>query len=144
MTSPAQQRLCTFAVGGLRLAVPVEDVVEVVRDQHVVVVPHAPAAVLGILNLRGRIVPVLDARLRLGLDPRSEGAPCAHLIVIDSDELVSLVVDAEGDVVVVDPAAAEAVPETVAPDLRRLASAAYQLDDALLLVLDPRLLLTPA
>lgn len=144
MTSPAPQRLCTFAVGGLRLAVPVADVVEVVRGQRVVHVPHAPEAVLGILNLRGRIVPVLDARLRLGLEPRDPAASCAHVIVSDDDELVSLVVDREGDVVVVDPAAGEAVPETVAPDLRRLATTAYQLDGALLLVLDPRLVLTPA
>lgn len=144
MTSPEQLRLCTFAVGGLRLAVPVEDVVEVVRDQRVVHVPHAPVAVLGILNLRGRIVPVLDARLRLGLEARAADAPCAHVIVTDDDELVSLVVDREGDVVVVDPAAGEAVPETVAADLRRLTRVAYQLDDALLLVLDPRLVLTPA
>ena len=144
MTGPTQQRLCTFAVGGLHLALHVEDVVEVVRDQHVVHVPHAPAAVLGMVNLRGRIVPVLDARLRLGLEPRDPGAPCTHLIVADDDELVSLVVDLEGDVVVVDEASGEAVPETVAPELRRLTSVAHQLDDGLLLVLDPRLVLTPA
>jgi two-component system chemotaxis sensor kinase CheA len=67
----SSDRLCTFAVAGLRLGIPVGDVVEVVRGEQVTPVPLAPAAVAGVLNLRGRIVPVLDARLRLGLPARS-------------------------------------------------------------------------
>lgn len=134
-------RLCTFAVGGLRLGLPVEDVVEVVRGEPVTPVPLAPATVAGLLNLRGRIVPVLDARARLGLPPRSDGQESAHVVLDLDGEHVSLIVDREGDVVEVLPEERQDVPETVDPHLRRLSTAAYQREGALLLVLDPRLVL---
>jgi purine-binding chemotaxis protein CheW len=140
----SSDRLCTFAVGGLRLGIPVEDVVEVVRGEHVTPVPLAPAAVAGVLNLRGRIVPVLDARLRLGLPPRDPDEESAHVVLDVVGEHVSLVVDREGDVVQVHPQERQDVPETVDPRIRRLCTAAYQREDALLLVLDPRLVLALA
>jgi purine-binding chemotaxis protein CheW len=139
--SGADVQLCTFAVGGLLLALPVRDVVEVVRGQDLTPVPLAPASVVGLLNLRGRIVPAVDARLRLGLPPREPGAASAHVVVGLPDEQVSLVVDDTSDVVTVRSADREAVPETVAHDLRRLSTSSYQRAGGLLLVLDPALVL---
>lgn len=136
-----EELLCTFDVGRLRLALPVRDVTEVVRGERVVGVPLAPGAVVGLLNLRGRIVPVVDARLRLGLPARTSSVEAAHVVVELDGELASLVVDREGDVVDVAQTERQEVPETVDPDIRRLCTAAYQRVDALLLVLDPRLVL---
>ncbi len=144
MSAALAHRLCTFTVGGLHLALPVADVVEVVRGQHVTEVPLAPGAMVGLLNLRGRIVPVLDARLRLGMPPREHDTDVAHVIVELDDEHISLVVDREGDVVEVADGEGEDVPETVDHEIRRLCTAAHQRAGALLLVLDPRLVLTVA
>ena len=135
-------RFCTFVVGNLLLGLPVEDVVEVVQDEQLTSVPLAPEAVLGLLNLRGRIVPAVDARTRLGVDPRGDGAVPVHVIVRTEDEQISLVVDATGDVVTLALATREDVPETVDPEIRKLLTSSYQLVGALLLVLDPHLVLT--
>lgn len=135
-------RFCTFVVGNLLLGLPVEDVVEVVQDEQLTVAPLAPPAVLGLLNLRGRIVPAVDARSRLGVEPRQDDALPVHVIVRTEDEQVSLVVDATGDVVTLALATREDVPETVDPEIRKLLSSSYQLVGALLLVLDPHLVLT--
>ena len=135
-------RLCTFVVGNLLLGLPVEDVVEVVQAEQLTVVPLAPPAVLGLLNLRGRIVPAVDARSRLGVERRLGDALPVHVIVRTDDEQVSLVVDATGDVVTLALATREDVPETVAPEIRKFLTSSYQLVGALLLVLDPHLVLT--
>lgn len=135
-------RLCTFAVGNLLLGLPVEDVAEVVRGGVVTVVPLAPPAVTGLLNLRGRIVPVVDARLRFGLDPRGPDQEPTHVIVRTPGEHISLAVDRASDVVAVSPADREDVPETVSPEIRRLLTSSYQRSGALLLILDPALVLT--
>lgn len=135
-------QLCTFVVGGLLLGLPVADLAEVVQGEEVTPVPLAPPAVVGLLNLRGRIVPAVDARCRLGLPPRPGGEAGTHLVLRAGGEQVSLVVDRTSDVVVVPGTDREDVPDTVAPEIRRLVVASYQRSDGLLLVLDPVLVLS--
>ena len=132
-------RYCTFAVGELLVGIEVERVSEVLLDPDVTPVPHAGDGVLGLLNRRGEIVTVLDARRRLGLE--SAGSvpvtDSAHVIVGLDGETVSLVVDAEGDVVEVDPARLTPVPETVRPELRRVLAGIHELPGGqLMAVLD--------
>lgn len=136
-TQAAQVKLCTFFVGDLLLGLPVEYVVEVVRGERLTRVPLAPGSMVGLLNLRGRIVSAVDARVRLRLERRDADSECAHIILTLDDEQVSLVVDREGEVVVLESAQRYDVPETVPPDIRRLLVSAYRRDEALLLVLDP-------
>jgi len=57
----------TFVLGNEKFAIPVDHVQEVVEFGHVTKVPNAPDYMLGIINLRGRILPLLDTRLKLGL-----------------------------------------------------------------------------
>jgi purine-binding chemotaxis protein CheW len=141
-TLDESRQLCTFLVGNLLLGVPVEDVIEVVRGEHLTPVPLAPPGVVGILNLRGRIVTAVDARLRLGLAPRADGAAMVHVIVEIAGEHLSLVVDREGEVVSVVASERQDVPETLDPEIRDLLTSAYQRASALLLVLDPGLVVT--
>jgi len=133
-----ERQACTFVVGDLLLGVPLAEVSEVVPGEDVTPVPLAPRAVLGMFSLRGRIVTVVDGRLRLELPARGpgEGAGC-HVIVRSNGDLVSLVVDRTSDVVTLGDAAAESVPETVRPGIRRLVTASYQQPQGLLLLLDP-------
>lgn len=127
---------CTFHVGGLLVGVDVESVQEVLDQPHVTPVPLADESVLGLLNLRGQIVTAIDARRRLGLSERGTEERSAHVIVRCQSELVSLVVDGEGEVVDVDTHVADDVPETVGTAIRDLVTRIHQLDDGLLLVLD--------
>ena len=69
-----------FEVGGRRYGLPAADVREIVRAAALTPLPRAPAIVEGILNLRGRIVPVLDIRARFRLPPRPI-QPSDHLII---------------------------------------------------------------
>ena len=145
MTGPVvleSLRLCTFAVGNLLLGLPVDDVSEVVRGEQVTAVPLAPPAVIGLLNLRGHIIPAVDARTRFGLEPRGAQDEPTHIIVHTLGEQISLVVDRASDVVTVSRADREDVPETVSPTIRRLLTSSYQRHGALLLVLDPHIVLT--
>src|SRR6478609_7916405 len=57
----------TFALGDEKFAIPVDHVQEVVEFGQVTKVPNAPVYMLGIINLRGRVLPLLDTKLKLGL-----------------------------------------------------------------------------
>lgn len=137
-----QQRLCTFVVGALLVGLPVGDVSEVVRGEHLTHVPLAPEAVVGLLNLRGHIIPAVDARTRFGLESRERDDEATHVIVNVLGEQISLMVDRASDVVTVARADREDVPDTVSPTIRRLLASSYQRPDGLLLVLDPHIVLT--
>ena len=126
----------TFRVEDRYLGVPVERVQEVLRPQPITPVPLAHPHISGLLNLRGQIVTALDLRARLDLPARDADAPSATVIVATEDGPVALIVDALGDVVVVEQERFEPPPDTLLAESRRLIKGAYKLDDALLLDLD--------
>jgi purine-binding chemotaxis protein CheW len=72
----------TFALGEEKFAIPVEHVQEVVELGQVTKVPYAPAYMLGIINLRGRVLPLLDTKLKLGL-PAAERTQKSRIMVLD-------------------------------------------------------------
>lgn len=83
-------------VEGERYALPIHDVVEVARIGELTPVPGAPHAVLGVQNLRGQVVPVVDLGAVVGM-PRSEKRG-ALVVVDDSGQPAGLAVDALIDV----------------------------------------------
>ena len=71
----------TFALGEERFAIPVDQVHEVVEFGHVTKVPNAPNYMLGIINLRGRVLPLLDTKLKLGLPATTKSQKCRIMIL---------------------------------------------------------------
>ncbi len=100
MTSSEQLaaiRFCTFRLGGDCFAIDVDHVTEVIRGGHVVRVPLAPTGLLGLVHLRGRIVPIIDLAGRLGLT--AAGGVGTHLIVESQGDRYGLLVDEMLDVI---------------------------------------------
>ena len=129
-------QLSTFSVNGHLFGVEVAVVQEVIRYQPMTRVPLAPAALAGLINLRGQVIAAVDLRRRLGFPERAAGELAMDVIVRTSDGLVSLLVDRIGDVVEVPQEAFEEPPETLGGIAREHIRGAYKLDHALLLSLD--------
>jgi purine-binding chemotaxis protein CheW len=102
----ASQRGLSFRLGEQLYATPLAQVSEVIRDGELTPVPGAPSDLLGIRHLRGRIVPVLDGRRRLGLPEAQPGNEAdARLVMLAyGSHLVGVRVDAVGDMVSLDAA----------------------------------------
>ena len=130
------RQLCTCTLGGLWLGIDVLEVQEVLRWQPTTRVPLAPAAVRGLINLRGQIVTAVDMRRLFGLPASAPDAEPMNIVVRALETPVSLLVDAIGDVVEVSDAMAEPPPPTLAPAVRDLVRAVYKLPEHLLLELD--------
>jgi len=123
-------------IGNQDFGVPVMEVRDVLRRQHLTPVPLAPRAIAGLLNLRGRIVTAIDLRARFGLPPQAAGSDATHVVVENSSELYALVVDSVGDVFHVDERRLEAVPLGLDPGWRAVASAVYPTEAGLIVLLD--------
>src|SRR5574338_236846 len=74
--------LVVFRLDAEEYGVPIEAVREVVRVADVTRVPHAPAHIRGVMNLRGRILPIVEIRTRLGLTA-AELTPSSRVVVVD-------------------------------------------------------------
>ena len=72
----------TFLLGKEKFAIKVDYVQEIVEFGQVTSVPQAPAYMLGIINLRGRILPLLDTKMKLGLS-RTEITNKTRIMVLD-------------------------------------------------------------
>lgn len=132
-----RRQLCTFFIGEALLGIDVLRVQEVLRSQPVTPVPLAPPGIVGLINLRSQIVPVLQLATRLGL-PESD-APHAHqmnVVVLTEAGLVSLLVHRIGEVVFVDRDKRTAPPHSIPPEIRALLMEIYRLEGRLLLTLD--------
>jgi purine-binding chemotaxis protein CheW len=127
----------TFAVEDLFFGIDVLRVQEVLCYQEMTRVPLSPVVAEGLINLRGQIVTALDMRRRLGLAPRQAGRLPMNLVLRAEEGPVSLLVDEIGDVLQLDPADFEPVPDNLSPAARELVRGVYKLKDRLLLVLDP-------
>lgn len=129
-------QLCTFHLGSLFLGVEVSRVQEVLRQQEMTRVPLAPPAVCGLINLRGQIVPAIELRECLQLEPRAEGAPAMNVVVYTADGAVSLLVDEVGDVIELSSADFEAAPRTIPGRALEVIEGVYKLPNRLLLVVN--------
>jgi purine-binding chemotaxis protein CheW len=126
----------TIRIGVQEFGVPVMQVRDVLRRQHLTPVPLAPRAIAGLLNLRGRIVTAIDLRERLGLPPLSADAETANIVVEQGGEPYALVVDNVGDVLQIDERQFEAVPPVLDPRWRAVASAVFPTEAGLIVLLD--------
>ncbi len=129
-------QLATFIVGKFFFGIDVLNVQEVLRFQRMTKVPLAPAVIVGLINLRGQIVPALDMRRRLFLDPRNAEETPMNLVVRTEDGAVSLLVDEIGDVLELKPNAFENTPANVSANVREMIRGVYKLKNRLLFVLD--------
>ena len=83
-----------FRIGGELFALPVAQVTEILRVRDVTPVPHPPFPVIGVINLRGRVVPLLDLRARLALPTPAPDAESRIVLVESQRRRIGLLVDA--------------------------------------------------
>ena len=91
--------LATFFIRDARCALDAAGVQEVIRPGTLTPVRHAPEEVLGIINLRGRIVTILDVGLRLGFPAIAPGPDNRIMVIDDRGEFIGLLVDRVAEMV---------------------------------------------
>ncbi len=109
------QQVLTFKLAGEEYGVGILKVQEIRGWSAVTAIPHAPNWVLGVIDLRGVVVPVIDLRRRFDLDPAQFG-PTTVVIVIrvadgSEERTIGLVVDAVSEVYDIDESTYRALPD---------------------------------
>lgn len=142
-TDVTRERFIVLRLGEERYGLPIAAVDEVVRSpDQLTRLPKAPAYVRGVMSLRGKAVPVIDQRLRLGVSGRP--AERERVVVVTVDGLqAGFAVDAAGEVLEVAADELLSAPELTGPEAR-LFDRAVERGGELILLIDPRALLERA
>lgn len=136
-TTAESREFVTFSIAGRLFGAVVSDVHDVFALQSLTPVPLSRVDIAGLINLRGRIVTVIDARGRLGLPPRPTGANGAMAIGLERDgESYGLMVDAVGEVLRLNRSQFEENPVNLDEAWRDVSRGVYRIDKGLLIELD--------
>lgn len=136
------QGFVTMRVSGQLIGISVLVVQDVLRKLQMARVPLAPKEVAGIINLRGRIITVIDMRQRLGIAAAQEEASCMHCVVEHREEMFSLMVDHVGDVLNIPLSRIDKSPANLGEQWKQVSAGVCRLDGELLVILDVQALLT--
>jgi len=127
--------LVIFRIEGREHGVPIEHVVEVVRMVAIMRMPESPAWVRGVINFHGRVIPVIDVRVRLGAPPRLPDLSTPIVVVRTGEAVVGLVVDEVLEVLAIRSETVDA--PGLASGVSSAVSGVARDGDRLILVLDP-------
>jgi purine-binding chemotaxis protein CheW len=125
-----------FKVGKSEYALPAADVLQMESYSGATAVPGSKPWVSGIIQVRGRIVPVVDVRMRFGLPPQERTVDSRVVVATHGERAVALLVDAAREVLKIDPDKLQAPPQIVAQEARGLVKAIAQVGQRLVMVLD--------
>lgn len=136
-SDPQTLLLATFYVRHALCALDAAGIQEVIRLGPVTPVRHAPPHVVGIVNLRGKIVTILDLGLSLGLPAAKPGREARIFILEDRGEFVGLLVDRVDEVVEAEAGQCVAPPSNTPPAQARFFKGVYRIGDRVIALLDP-------
>jgi purine-binding chemotaxis protein CheW len=135
-------QLVSFKIGQEEFGVDILKVQEINKLVQITQVPNAPEYVDGVVNLRGRIIPIIDMRTRLHL-PKKEHNKDTRIIVIDlNNNTIGFVVDAVSEVLRISASTIEEPPAISKGINSDYITAVAKLEDRLLILLDLEKLLT--
>lgn len=132
----------TYKLGEETYGINVMQVQEVLRHTEIAPVPGAPEYVLGIINLRGNVVTVIDTRARFGLEP-TELTDNTRIVIIESEEqVVGILVDSVAEVVYLRSSEIDSAPNVGTEESAKFIQGVSNRDGQLLILVDLNKLLS--
>ncbi len=132
----------TFKLAGEIYGINVMQVQEVLRYTEIAPVPGAPTYVLGIINLRGNVVTVIDTRHRFGLTPGEIGDNTRIVIVEAEKHVIGILVDSVAEVVYLKQSEIETAPNVGTEENAKFIQGVCHKNDDLLILIELNKLLT--
>ncbi|MEA3363386.1 MAG: chemotaxis protein CheW [Thermodesulfobacteriota bacterium] len=107
-----KDKYLTFHLAGENYGIEIQYVIEIIGIQNITEVPDMPVFIRGVINLRGKVVPIMDVRARFGIEARDyDDRTCIIVVNIDNTE-VGLVVDEVSEVMDIPEKNVEPAPKT--------------------------------
>ncbi len=136
-------QIVTFFLGQEEFGVDILLVQEIIRPAPVTEVPNTPRFVEGVINLRGKVVPVIDLRKRLNI-PTIDADKATRIIIIELEKRITgFVVDSVSKVITVPAGSVQGAPDMIMSGVEsEYITGVSRIDDRLIILLDFSKILT--
>lgn len=129
-------QLVSFKIGDEEFGVDILSVQEINRMSQITKVPNTPDFIEGVINLRGRIIPVIDLRVKLGMARKEHGKNTRIVVVELKGQTIGFIVDEVSEVLRIPKNITEAPPDMVGGMNTDYITSIGKLEDRLLILLD--------
>lgn len=129
-------QMVIFTIAHEDFGVEILKVQEIIRTLEITRVPQAPAFVEGVINLRGKVIPVIDLRRRFGIESKPHDKDTRILVIEINGMIVGFVVDSVTEVLRIPASTVEPPPSIVAGIDSEYISGVGKLNDRLLIMID--------
>uniref|UniRef100_UPI003AF45EEA chemotaxis protein CheW n=1 Tax=Campylobacter fetus TaxID=196 RepID=UPI003AF45EEA len=110
------EQLVGFIVGEEEFAIPILYIKEIIKPIEYTRVPSVPDYVLGVFNLRGNVIPLIDLRIKFNLNPSKMTANTRYIVMKDDDNIAGFVIDRLTEAIRINKYRIDQPPETLAKD----------------------------
>lgn len=125
----------TFHLHGEDYGIETCHVIEIIGVQEIARVPKTPPFIIGVINLRGQVIPVVEVRCRFGFDVKKYDESTCIVVVRLAEETVGLVVDRVNEVVEIDVDLIERAPRAAGEQINYMSGLA-KCNDGVKILLD--------
>ncbi len=132
----AERQLVVFGLGDEEFGVDIIQVQEIVRLQEVTKIPNAPEFVEGIVNLRGKVIPLIDLRKRFGFAKVEHDDDSRIIVTSFNDNLIGIIVDNVTEVIRLQEEQIEPPPNIVAGIGREYLQGVGKIENRLVVLLE--------
>jgi purine-binding chemotaxis protein CheW len=129
-------QLVSFTIGQEEFGVDILRVQEINRMVEVTRVPNSPEFISGVINLRGKVIPIVDLRKRFGFEQKEKDKNTRIIVVELNGSILGFIVDAVKEVLRIPKSVTEPPPAVVAGIGSEYITAVGKLEDRLLILLD--------
>ena len=130
------REMVTFRVGDQDFCIDIMIVREIRGWTPATILPHAPAFVLGVINLRGSVVPIVDLSARLGLTPSEQSDRNVIVIAVVGTQTIGFLVNAVSDIIGVNPSDIQPTPNVTSETTQAFIEGVIVNQDRMLRVID--------
>ncbi|WP_279480720.1 chemotaxis protein CheW [Aureimonas sp. SK2] len=134
-TSAENRELIAFTVAGQEFCVDVQTVREIRSYTAATAIPHAPPYVIGVVNLRGMVLPIVDLGDRLGFGRTAPNARSAIIVADIGGDLVGLLVDSMSSIMTVRQDQLQPAPDVASSLAQSFVGAVLAIDDRMISLL---------
>jgi purine-binding chemotaxis protein CheW len=139
--SPDLHKYLTFVLGSEVYGIDIQFVREIIGMQSITRVPDVPHYIKGVINLRGKVIPVMDVRRRFGMDDRPYDERTCIIVIHVGSWLVGLVVDTVSEVLDIPAADIEPPPDAFGQRQEHFIAGLGKVGDQVRMLLDAQKLL---
>ncbi|MEE9555596.1 MAG: chemotaxis protein CheW [candidate division Zixibacteria bacterium] len=129
-------KFLTFSLGNEEYGIAIRNVTEIIGIQNVTDLPDMPDYIKGVINLRGKVIPVLDVRLRFELKEREYDERTCIIVVSINEMAVGLIVDSVSEVIDIPAADIEPSPKVRKGESSRYIEGLGKVNDEVKILLD--------